>query len=333
VPEPTRVQPVPGRPPAMASDADPNALPSPIVFVGGTGRSGTHALAHLLGRHSQYANVRVESRFHVSRHGFPALLAGEVGPERFVLSLRRLWWRRVAAGQPMSRSVPIVPFGRSVRGLHKIAGRRRLRKAVERFERRWKHHPESACRRLFLDLLWQVPRQAGKPGLVEMSTFTVAEAPTLLRLFPEARLVHIVRDGRDSGSSKVSKRQEPDHPRNVGEGLEWWLERLRITERGVAAVPEDRVLTLSLDDLAAGERERTYRTLLDFLGLEDEPKMRDFFERRVTVQDASRGRWRRDLSEAEQREVIERYERALDEIERLGFRSAPVLRDVYRRLG
>jgi hypothetical protein len=321
------------RPPLFARDADPDAMPPPIVFVGGTGRSGTHVVATLLGRHSHYANVRIEARFHVSPQGFPDLLAGRATPEQFVSKLRNFWWRRIAAGEPLPQVLPRLRLGRSARGLGKIMERSRLDTAVERFRRRWPRQPESACRRLFFDLLWPVARKAGKPGLVEMSCFKIAEAPTLLRLFPEARLVHVLRDGRDSGSSKVSRRQKPEHPRNAGEGVAWWLDRLRTAERGLAAVPPERVLALSLDDLAGGDRERSYRSLLEFLEIEDELRMRQFFDREVNADNANRGRWRRDLTEPERRELTLSYERALDEIETSGFRSAPILRDVYRRLG
>ena len=97
---------------------------------------------------------------------------------------------------------------------------------MARFEARENGEPlELACRRLFLDLLWPIADEAGKHALVEMSTHNVAHAPELARLFPDAKLVHIVRDGRDAGSSKVGKRQKDHHPRDVAEGVDWWLER------------------------------------------------------------------------------------------------------------
>jgi Sulfotransferase family len=314
-------------------DADPNAMPPPIAFVGGTGRSGTHVVARLLGHHSQYAYVPVEARFHVNPQGFPDLLAGSVSPEVFVRRLRGFWWKRIPGGQPLPAVLPRFALGRQVRGLHKVMSRRRMDRAVVRFKRAWPRDPETACRRLFLDLLWPVATRAGKPGLVEMSTFAVAQAPTLVRLFPEARLVHILRDGRDSGSSKVSRPQRPEHPRDPWEGLRWWAERLETAERGVAAVPEGKVLMLSLEELAYGDRERAYRALLAFLGIGDEPAIREFFDREVNEENATRGRWRRGLSKSEQRDLTTQYERTLDEIESRGYTAGPVLRDTYRRLG
>src|SRR6185312_7205753 len=110
------------------------------------------------------------------------------------------------------------------------------------------------------DLLEPVRARSGKPALVEMSCFTIAAAPALGRIFPEARFVHSVRDGRDSGSSKVSKRQKVHHPTD----------------------DPGRLLTLSLDGLVHSDRERTYDSLLQFLGIDDEPDMRRFFDEDVS---------------------------------------------------
>jgi hypothetical protein len=203
---------------------DPAAVtvwPRPkVVFVGGTGRSGTHVLGELIGHTSRYALVPVESRFHVNPQGFPDLLAGEVTPKEFVRKLRRFWWRRIPAGQPLPRLAPRLALGRETRGLYKAVAKDVFDSAVSRFEAAVGSEPiDVSCRRLFLDLLWPIADEQGKRALVEMSTHTVARAPELGRLFPDGKLVHIVRDGRDAGSSKVGKRQKEHHPRDVAEGL------------------------------------------------------------------------------------------------------------------
>src|SRR5690606_16842912 len=64
-----------------------------IVFVGGTGRSGTHVIARLLGKHVHYRAIPVECRFHTDPDGFPGLLAGEVSKARFLRRMRGFWWR------------------------------------------------------------------------------------------------------------------------------------------------------------------------------------------------------------------------------------------------
>ncbi len=91
-----------------------------LVFVGGTGRSGTHVLSQLISRHNRYGLVPVEVRFHTDPDGFPGLLAGEVTPEQFVKRLRGFWWR----GFQTSR----------FRGMYRFVDRDRFDAAVARFE-------------------------------------------------------------------------------------------------------------------------------------------------------------------------------------------------------
>ena len=225
-----------------------------------------------------------------------------------------------------------LAFGRKVRGLHKIVPRDRFDASVSEFERHYPGDPELACRNLFLDLLWPLTEEQGKPGLVEMSCFTIAAGPTLQRLFGEARLIHVVRDGRDAGSSKVSKRQKRSHPRDGFEGLRWWESRLRNIERGVRQYPDpSRLLTISLDDLVAGDREGVYAQLREFIGLDDDPAMRRFFDEEMSAGAAHMERWREGLSPEQQASLAGEYEKTLDRLEREDFHCAPQLRAAYER--
>lgn len=302
-----------------------------LLFIGGTGRSGTHVLSQLLANHSRYARVPIEARFHVNPQGFPDLLTGQVSPDQFLKKLKRFWWKRIRAGEVAPVVARRLAFGRKVRGLHKVVAKDRFDAAVAEFGVTSRTDLDLASRNLFLDLLWPLAAEEGKPGLIEMSCFTVAESPTLLRLFPEAKLIHTVRDGRDAGSSKVSKRQKRSHPRDGAEGLRWWEGRLRRIEAGVGELPEGAVLTISLDELVAGDREQVYSQVLDYLGLEDEPKMRAFFEEEMSASAAHKERWREGLTPEQQANLVREYEKTLERLEREGFHCAPQLRRAYER--
>ncbi|MEZ5074247.1 MAG: sulfotransferase [Solirubrobacterales bacterium] len=300
-----------------------------LLFVGGTGRSGTHVVSQLLANHSRWARVPIEARFHVNPQGFPDLLAGRVSPDEFLRKLRRFWWRRIRAGEVAPVIARRLAFGRKVRGLHKVVERDRFDAAVAEFERAAGTDLDLACRNLYLDLLWPIAAVAGKPGLIEMSCFTIAESPTLVRLFPDAKLIHTVRDGRDAGSSKVSKRQKRGHPRDGSEGIRWWEGRLRKIEAGVRELPSGRLLTISLDELVEGDREAIYGEILDYLGIDDEPAMRAFFEGEMSASAAHRERWREGLDAERQAALVREYETTLDRLESEGFHCAPQLRRAY----
>ena len=99
------------------SEGDWPSAAGDLVFIGGTGRSGTHVLARLLDRHPRFAGVPIESRFHCNKRGMPDLLGGRVTLAAFVEKLRDFWWHRVRVdGQP--------------RGLYNLLTRAAVRRRV-----------------------------------------------------------------------------------------------------------------------------------------------------------------------------------------------------------
>jgi hypothetical protein len=309
--------------------------PAQLVFVGGTGRSGTHILSHLLDRHSRFHGVPIECRFHCNPKGLADVVTGAARPEQFLTKLRGYWWHRVRIGDRALVRAKWRAFGRGrVRGLHTIMQEEPFEAAVSRFEADHGSDLVAASRRLFYDLLQPLADAAGKPVLVEMSCFTIAAADGLARIFPEARFVHSVRDGRDSGSSKVALRQKPHHPTDVISGIEFWADRLRQAEEGVRGLSEAdraRLQVTSLDDLVWGDRDATYAELLEFLGVADEPAVHEFFDTEMNADAAHRERWREGLDDAAQAEVTRVYEATLERLEREGYHCAPVLRRSYDR--
>jgi hypothetical protein len=306
-----------------------------LVFVGGTGRSGTHILSYLLDRHSRFCGVPIECRFHCNPKGLADVVKGRTEPEDFLRKLRGYWWHRVRIGERAYVKARWRALGRGrVRGLHTIVGEQEFHRAADRFEAEHADDLVSASRNLFYNLLQPLADRAGKPVLVEMSCFTIAAADGLAEIFPEARFVHSVRDGRDSGSSKVSLRQKPHHPTDIASGIEFWADRLRQAEegvRGMSAPDRERLRVISLDELVYSDREGAYAELCEFLGVSDEPAMREFFDAEMNAGAAHRERWRKGLDEAEEAELIALYERTLDRLEREGYHCAPVLRRSYER--
>jgi hypothetical protein len=312
-----------------------SAQPAELVFVGGTGRSGTHILSYLLDRHSRFFGVPIECRFHCNPKGLADVVRGRTEPEEFLAKLRGYWWHRVRIGDRAYVKAKWRAMGRGrVRGLHTIIAPDRFEEAALRFEQGCEADLVAASRTLFYDLLGPLAERAGKPVLVEMSCFTIAAADGLAEIFPEARFVHTVRDGRDSGASKVSLREKPHHPSDVSSGIEFWADRLRQAEqgvRGLAPADRERLHVVSLDELVWSDREPAYEALREFLGIGDEAEMRGFFEREMNADAAHRDRWRSGLSDAEQAEVVRLYEATLERLEAEGYHCAPALRRSFER--
>lgn len=296
-----------------------------LVFVGGTGRSGTHIVGRLLGEHATLADVPIEARFHCNKRGLPDLLEGRVSLGGFVEKLRDFWWHRIRVDdQP--------------RGLYSLMLRDAFDDAVERFEGSYRADPIAASRALYLDLLWPLAEEERKPGLVEMSSHNVKEAQMLRRLFPEAKLIHTVRDGRDAASSVATKTWGPD---DVVHGIDWWSDRLRSIDRGIAGVedgaeyhfPPGQFHLVVLDDLVAGRREDVLGELFGFCDIEPDDGVLDFFEREMSAEGMHRGRWAEGAGVVGKTRVQMRYRRTLDRLEDEGNHVAAPLKDALERLG
>lgn len=288
--------------------------PADPVFVGGAARSGLQAVARLVGAHHRYRYLDAQIRFHADDGGLADLLEGRVELERFLERLRGYWWFHTRAEERGS-------------GLHQLVARGDFEDAVEEFERSFTADPVSASRDLVRSLLDPLARREGATSWVEWSTRSVAAAPTLARLFPESRLVHVVRDGRDVACSLVGLPWGPD---SVVSAVSGWQRQLRAADAGVRDLPEDRVLTLYIADLAIDDREPAYDRLLEFLGIEDDSGIREHFENKLLPGAANPGRWEIDLATFEQRELSRAYERALGELAGDGVGAAV---DLARRAG
>jgi hypothetical protein len=294
----------------------------PIVFVGGTGRTGTHVLTRLLAKHPRLFSIPVEVRFHVEERGFPGLLDGSVSKRDFVRRMRGFWWK----GFQTMR----------MRGMFRFVPRERFDGALEAFEAGFDDDPEGACRRLFYDLLWfrtsaADPAGAGPLGLVEQSTDTIAAAPTLVRLFPEAKFIHVVRDGRDASASRVAQTRGLIRPRTRHQGLEWWEERIRRIDAGERAIAPEHLLTVSLDELLLAPTRPGLKPLCRFLDIYMQRPMRAYFQREMNAERANTQRWRRGLSPRRAAAIERAYDELVARLEADRVRCAPLLRRTLER--
>jgi Sulfotransferase family len=275
--------------------------PAAPIFVGGTGRCGTTILGRLLGSHPDYATIPIEARFHASPDGLPGVLRGRVSPEEFARRVPELWYAR--PGRPK---------------LGRVAERPVLDAALARFLERAAQDPLLAARGLMDELLGGYARSRGRRGWVEMTPInSIWGAPALIRLYPELRLVNVVRDGRDVASSLIAIGWIEE----VREALAWWEIRMgqahRMCDR---ALPEGSLLTLRFERLAVEDRAGALRELCDFLGWPVEPSLERFMDTHMRPQEAHVGRWETDLSAAQRAFLASEYPAALARLREAGVR-------------
>lgn len=294
---------VDGQESASAPRARPGH-PEPI-FVGGSSRSGTRAMSRLVGAHPRYHRLGVEVRFHAV--GLPALLAGELELDAFLERCREEWWRRGF---------------KENRGLQKILRRRDWHAALDRFREDFDADPWEASRVLVRSVLDPVAEQHGKPSWVEDSGQNVGSAPTLLRLFPRARFVNMLRDGRAVVASILARVERTDDPLSA---LGHWEERVRAADAAVGALPAGTATVIHLEDLAAHDREGSLARLARLLELDDDTPLRAHLDAHITAEGARIGAWRRRMAPADARLIDRRYRRLVRDMRREGVAAAPTI--------
>ena len=121
-------------------------------------------------------------------------------------------------------------------------------------------------------------------------------ADLIHELFPEARFVNVLRDGRDVALSVSKERWGPTDPY---EALSWWAKRVHRSAVALKKVNPASVLQFRVEDLIVHEREKSYADLLKFLALEDSQTLRDYFAEQLTAEKLHTGRWRTEVKDSE----------------------------------
>jgi sulfotransferase family protein len=105
-------------------------------------------------------------------------------------------------------------------------------------------------------------RKHGKPRWGDKTPHYVHHVDTLLGIWPDARVVVLVRDGRDVA---LSLKKMPFGPNNAWAAAQWWARGIRAGTEAQRRHPE-RVLTVRYEDLA-GDPATHVPPVCAFLGL------------------------------------------------------------------
>lgn len=273
----------------------------PPIFVGGSGRSGTTIVGEVAGAFDGYALVPIELRFHTDRGGLAELLAHRVRLAWFLEKLTGEWYHRTTArGQD--------------RGLHRIIGRADFDDAVARFETSFEDNHAAAAGRLMEDIVAPTLHEFGATGFVETTPDNLSVAPTLARLFPDARFINAVRDGRDVASSVTRLAWGPS---DMIEAIDWWGARLIESDEQLRLVDPANRLTVRFEQLSVIARDQQFDRIAALIGTGADAA-RQLFADRMDPGKVHQGRWRKNLDRRERLAVQERYEAICDDLRRAG---------------
>lgn len=117
----------------------------------------------------------------------------------------------------------------------------------------------------------------------DKNNFYLEHIPELIRLYPQARFIHIVRDGRDIACSYREIQQRPSsspYSPNLPTDMvtiarQWSTNLFKVQDDSSVLHPEQK-LTISYENLV-NEPQLIMRKVVDFLGVDYEPTMLDFY--------------------------------------------------------
>lgn len=158
------------------------------------------------------------------------------------------------------------------------------------------------------ELVGAFSHRSGKPDAtvwIDHTPGNIRFVGTLLDLYPEARFVNLVRDGRGVAASVLPLDWGPNR---MADAAGWWATHVAMGLAAAATYGPDRVLTVRFEDLLAAPEE-TLTALCHSLDLPYDPAMlsrREYdvdaytvteHSRVAEVPDASRSRaWQQDLT-------------------------------------
>ena len=112
-------------------------------------------------------------------------------------------------------------------------------------------------------------RRFGKPRWGDKRPGYYPYIPELLRMFPDAQIVHLIRDGRDCVASLT---EMPWFQQDIYAAISTWIEAIDCGRRAARRLPADAYFELRYERLAAEPPEHL-AALCEFLGEEYDPAM------------------------------------------------------------
>ncbi len=208
------------------------------VFIGGHPRSGTTLLGDLVGSHSDCI-CTPESQFKISVYQ-RLNLHGNEAPDlgKATEMIKRHWRFGIWA-----LDIAAVPYG----GIHSYG------ELILWFAKSYAMKSSKSDAKMWID---HTPANIQFAGL-------------LRELFPEARFINIIRDGRAVAASVMPL----DWGANTIDGAAYsWVEDISCGIAAESALGKDRVLHVRYEDLVR-ETENTLKKICNFLNLQYNPRM------------------------------------------------------------
>lgn len=282
-----------------------------LVCTGGTGRSGSTIVGHLLDHHSAFVLSRpMEVRFITGNDG--VVDAMRVG-------IRKPGSQRAsdAAQRAAERILERWYYRAEHVGLHTALAREDIERLTHRYVATFQADPVQASRELTDAILAAVAATLRPGRLVDTTPANARKADLLEPLYPHSKVIVVIRDGRDVAASFTRQSFGPD---DVFEALDQWANRMLKSHQAAQASTPSRIHVVDLADLVRDARVDSLAALMSFLEVESDPGMVTWFDTEMTAAGAHIGRWRTDFDAETVQRIDGRYRELTEDLAAQGVR-------------
>jgi hypothetical protein len=281
------------------------STPFTPLFSGGTGRSGTTAIVNLLNHHPQvHTSLPREIKYLTDRFGLLDLNFGR--PIKFESSTEALvkrlsgnfgfiigrsastffnqrmsnrWWQEVGKkGKPrgLCQGIELDIFTEQLKVFNKM-------KKTDLYQ---------ASLNLYYELSKAQIKKSNISFFADSTPGNIQNGNRIIKLLPNAYFINMIRDGRDVALSVTKERWGPDDPDIA---LKWWQKRIVLANQGLTKIAPERKLDLRLEDLIVYNRDQSYNSVLNLLGLADNPELAAEFDKTFSKEKMSMGTWKNEV--------------------------------------
>lgn len=284
------------------------------VLVGGTGRSGSTIVGHLLDHHRDLTLTRpMEVRFITGNDGIAdALAIAQRKPGSHKAS--------AAARLAVTRILDRWFERASDVGLHTSMSRDEVAEMCELYLEQNETDPLGAARTLTRSIMARIAQKLNADRLVDTTPANARKAHRVEPIYPESIVVVVHRDGRDVAASFVHQTFGPD---DVFQALEQWEQRMLRIHRAVAESRPERIVEVDLVDLVEWSRQETVERICTAIGVDVDPAMMTWFDENVTIAGAHQGRWRSDFDADMCAQIDAAYVQSCERLAGAGVRIPP----------
>lgn len=292
------------------------------IFVGGTGRSGTTIILNLLKNHENFhSSLPREIRYLTDRKGLIDLNFSRNMLEQYSLKEYR--------DEILSRLLPLIgkrdldmfvsrSTGRwwsqtgkkgKTRGLVQGITKNEFDEALASFLSAYETNTLESSREYFYKMSSAQFKKDDVRFFGDSTPPNIMNSQFLHGMFPEAKFVNMVRDGRDVSHSVIREHWGPKDPFKA---LDWWKNRVIKADKALTRVPKENQFTLRLENLIQLKRQESLDQLLSFIGLKSSPELLTRFNDEFTVEKMHFGLWKNEISDAKR--FNKKYDQILREL-------------------